>query len=111
MNMFIEALENMPDEGLRLENGLALRLTVGNGMMVLGCSRINEAPTDEEMADNQDAVCTLFKPEILLRADATTIRFSGGFEHHIQHLYWPLEKVSVVQTQFISKRYRFSQSL
>ena len=99
MNMFIQALENMRDEGLRLESGLALRLTVGNGMTVLGCSRINAAPTDEEMARIQDAVCFVFKPEVLLQANTTTIRFSGGYEHHIQHLYWPLEEVSVVKTQ------------
>lgn len=99
MNMFIQALENIPNEGVRLESGLALRLTVGKGMMVLGCSRINEAPSDEEMAGIQDAVCVLYKPEVLLRAKTITIRFSGGYEHHIRHLYWPLAEVSVVQAQ------------
>jgi len=99
MNVFIQALEKMPDEGLRLGSGLALRLTIGNGMMVLGCSRIDDVPSDEEMASIQDAVCGLFEPEIMLRANTTTIRFSGGYEHHIRHLYWPLAQVSVVQTQ------------
>jgi hypothetical protein len=99
MNVFIQALEKMPDDGLRLDNGLALRLTVGNGMMVLGCSRIDDGPSDEEMACIQDAVCVVFKPEILLRADTITIRHSGGYEHHIRRLYWPLEKVSMVQAQ------------
>lgn len=99
MNVFIQALGNMPDEGFRLESGLALRLTIGNGMMVLGCSRIDDVPSDEEMASIQDAVCVLFEPEILLQANTTTIRFSGGYEHHIRHLYWPIEEVSVVQTQ------------
>ncbi len=99
MNSFVQALDLLPKEGLRLKNGLALRLSAGNGMVVLGCSRIDAVPSDEEMTRIQDAVWQVFKPAILLQADTTEFRFSDGYEHRIRRLYWPIEKTSIVRTR------------
>ena len=99
MNDLPHLLQEMPPDGLRLPSGLALRLTTGNGMAVLGCSRVDTAPSDEEMASVQDAVWQIFKPVILLQAEKNEYRFSGGYEHAIRRLYWPLEAVSVVRVR------------
>ena len=99
MNDLPHILQEMPPDGLRLPSGLALRLTTGNGMAVLGCSRVDAVPSDEEMASIQEAVWQIFKPVILLQADKNEYRLSGGYEHTIRRLYWPLEAVSVVRTQ------------
>jgi len=95
----VQVLNSMPPKGLRLNNGLALHLTSGNGMAVLGCSRIDAAPTDDEMKLVGQAVWKLFTPSILLKDEKIEYRFNGGCEHHIRRLYWPLENVGVVQTQ------------
>jgi hypothetical protein len=99
MNDLPHVLQEMPPDGLRLPNGLALRLTTGNGMAVLGCSRVDVAPSDKEMASVQEAVWQTFKPVILLQADKNEYRLSGGYEHAIRRLYWLLEAVSVVRTR------------
>jgi hypothetical protein len=40
----VDILRGLPPAGTRLSGGLALRLSHGNGMMVLGCSRARVTP-------------------------------------------------------------------
>jgi hypothetical protein len=101
MNQVVPILNGLPLDGLRLDSGLALRLTSGNGMAVLGCSRLKTAPSDEEMALVQEAVWQVFTPEILLQATTISLTSNQDGEHHIRRLYWPLERVAVVRTQVV----------
>lgn len=103
MSNYVQVLDGLPKDGLRLGSGLALRLTSGNGMAVLGCSRINAVPSDEEMTCIQDAVWQLFSPEILLQAVNITLILNDDGEHHIRRLYWPLEGISIVKTRAIQQ--------
>ncbi len=99
MNDLTETLKTLPANGRRLTTGLALRLTTGNGIAVLGCSRVDTPPTDEDMEAVQSAVWQVFTPTILLQGTQTERRLSGGYTHHIRRLYWPLEGVAVVGQQ------------
>jgi hypothetical protein len=82
--------------GRRLARGLGLRLSRGNGMMVLGCSRIGVRPSTTEMETVVDAVTAVFQPAAIFQADETERRLVLNQEHFIWRLYWPVESVSVV---------------
>lgn len=82
--------------GIRLPRGLGLRLTCGNGMMVLGCSRIGVRPSVNEMETVVDAVTAVFQPVAVFQANEPELRLVAGVEHFIWRLYWPIESVSVV---------------
>ena len=89
-------LQSLPPGGVRLPRGLALRMSYGNGMAVLGCSRIGTKPSDEEMETVQTAVQKAFAPDVLLQADNISLSTNEDGEHHIRRLYWPCERISVV---------------
>lgn len=76
-------------KGIRLPRGLALRLTSGNGMHVLGCSRVDSHPSVEEMRLVAKAVIEVFAPEWLFQARGHV--WQAG--HGIWRLYWPMERV------------------
>lgn len=89
-------LRDLPLEGIRLSGGLALRLSRGNGMMVLGISRVGVDPSGQELETVMQAVIRTFKPRLLFQAEMPERRHRNGHTHHIWRLYWPLEGISQV---------------
>ncbi|MCB8942527.1 MAG: hypothetical protein H6658_02005 [Ardenticatenaceae bacterium] len=98
MNKLVPILKNLKPEGKRLNGGLALRITRGNGMTVLGCSRVEQAPSEIEMKTVMEAVIFLWQPSHIWRGHISVSR-SGGEEHHIWRLYWPIEKLEEVYAE------------
>lgn len=88
-------LRNLPAAGARLPGGLALRISRGNGMVVLGCSRVGVAPSETEMEVVLDAVVSAFAPAVVFQATEPEYRAVGGYDHYIWRLYWPAERVQV----------------
>lgn len=82
--------------GRRLPRGLGLRLSRGNGMYVLGCSRIGVRPSITEMETVVAALVPVFQPTVVFRAVEAECRIVGAEEHFVWRIYWPLEGVSVV---------------
>lgn len=82
--------------GIRLRGLLGLRLTSGNGMFVLGCSRIGVRPSAREMETVVDAVTAVFQPTAIFRANEPELRVVCGEENFIWRLYWPTEGVTAV---------------
>ncbi|MCL4872193.1 MAG: hypothetical protein KJ063_24810 [Anaerolineae bacterium] len=97
MNQLASLLTSLPPDGIRLESGLALRLSKGHGMAVLGVSRLGVSPTDAEMALVYAAIQQAFAPSVLLQADKITLYVNRDGRHFIRRLYWPLEDISPVR--------------
>ena len=96
-NNLVEILKTLPANGRRLKGGLALRITRGNGMAVLGCSRIGVPPSLVEMRTIATAVRDAFDPPCLFGDSTISLHTDKqGNLHHIQRLYWPLNDVSLV---------------
>lgn len=93
-----EVLPDLPPNGpgIRLPRGLGLRLSAGNGMMVLGCSRVGVRPSANEMEAVVAAVAAVFQPTAVFQGTEPELRVIGQEEHFIWRLYWPVEGVSVV---------------
>ncbi len=101
----IYALRNLPPAGRRLKGGLALRLTRGNGMACLGCSRVNVPPSKREMEVIVEAVAEAFGPTAVWMANAPArrevARLVEGEEtavaerHYIWRVYWPEEPLTL----------------
>ncbi|MCB8986913.1 MAG: hypothetical protein H6661_04095 [Ardenticatenaceae bacterium] len=99
----VYALKNLPENGRRLPGGLALRITRGNGMAVLGCSRVGVAPSETEMEVIVEAVVEAFEPAAVWLANQPVrkevARLADGDEtavveiHYIWRVYWPEEKM------------------
>ncbi|MBP7041730.1 MAG: hypothetical protein KBE23_03250 [Chloroflexi bacterium] len=99
----IYTLKNLPQNGRRLPGGLALRLTKGNGMNVLGCSRVGVQPSETEMAVIVEAVVEAFGPTAVWLASRPERKevawLPDGEEtavsevHYIWRVYWPEEKM------------------
>lgn len=85
--------------GIRLPRGLGLRLTKGNGMMVLGCSRIGVRPSAREMETVVDAITAVFRPTAVFQAIEPECRIVGAEQHFIWRIYWPCEGVSLVRQE------------
>lgn len=82
---------------LRLtDHDLAARLSRGNGMIVLGCSRIDVAPSLTEMETVATAVRAVFAPAWLWRAKEAERREIRGEAHYIWRLYWPAETLELI---------------
>jgi hypothetical protein len=96
-----EVLPDLPPNGpgIRLPRGLGLRLSAGNGMMVLGCSRVGVRPSANEMEAVVAAVTAVFQPTAVFQAEKPELRVIGQEEHFIWRLYWPLEGVKLMQQQ------------
>jgi len=102
----VYALKNLPENGRRLQGGLALRITRGNGMAVLGCSRVRVAPSETEMEVIVEAVVEAFEPSAVLLAAGPERKEQAwlpeGEEtavvevHFIWRVYWPEEKMRLV---------------
>lgn len=90
-------LADLPAEGVRLRGGLALRLTSGNGMTVLGCSRINMPPGDIELSTVIGAVKIVFQPSHLFRERTVQVIEKAGNSHHIIRIYWPDETLEFLE--------------
>lgn len=100
MNNLITILRNLPREGKRLPNGLALRLSKGNGVFVLGCSRVDVPPSDAEMQIIARAVQEAFMPPLMYKGGRPSVKAVSGQRgrlHHICRLYWLEEDVTVVK--------------
>ena len=94
-------LTDMPARGARLPGGLALRLTTANGFTVLGCSRIDVAPSETEMVVLKTGVIKVFDPRWLFESDrADLINDTNGQAHYIRRLYWPLEEIKLVHGEY-----------
>ena len=92
-----KVLRTLPPAGRRLSGGLALRLSHGNGMTVLGCSRIGTRPSTVEMEVIVQAVADAFEPAVIYQAkEAEWRRDQGDHEVYIWRLYWPVEEVAEV---------------
>jgi len=97
----IYTLKNLPANGRRLPGGLALRLTKGNGMNVLGCSRVGVQPSETEMGVIVEAVVEAFGPTAVWLASRPERKevawLPDGEEtavsevHYIWRVYWPEE--------------------
>lgn len=93
---FVHILKNLPPDGTRTDTGLALRLTTGNGMAVLGCSRVGDVPSEAEITAVVDAIRKVYAPSMLFRADQPETRIVETHPHTILRLYWPIERISIV---------------
>ena len=101
----IYTLQHLPPNGRRLEKGLALRITQGNGMAVLGCSRVDVEPSLVEMGVMVTAVAEAFHPSVIFIAEAPVrkeiARLVGETAvleiHYIWHIYWPLAGVKLAE--------------
>lgn len=92
-----EILQQMPTTGTRLDGGLALRISHGNGMVCCGCSRVGMRPARKEIEAVQAAVLRAFEPEIItMEKQPAFKRGADGAEHFIWRIYWPATKVQVV---------------
>ena len=97
----IYTLKNLPQNGRRLPGGLALRLTKGNGMTVLGCSRVGVQPSETEMETIVEAVVEAFGPTavwLASRPERKEVAYLPDGEetavsevHYIWRVYWPEE--------------------
>ena len=102
----VYALKNLPENGRRLKGGLALRISRGNGMAVLGCSRVRVAPSETEMEVIVEAVAEAFGPAAVWLAAGPERKevawLPDGEEtavvevHFIWRVYWPEEKMRLV---------------
>jgi hypothetical protein len=91
----ISTLQCLPENGLRLSDGLALRLSRGNGWYVLGCSRVGAAPDLREMERVCAAVVAVYRPSQIWRGQLA-LQTKGGLQHYILRLYWPFEELDLV---------------
>ncbi|MBK8987395.1 MAG: hypothetical protein IPM39_15180 [Chloroflexi bacterium] len=99
--LLVYTLQNLPAAGRRLTGGLALRLTKGNGMNVLGCSRVGVQPSETEMDTIVEAVVEAFGPAVVWMATGPERKevayLPDGEEtavaevHYIWRVYWPQE--------------------
>lgn len=97
----IYTLKHMPKEGRRLDGGLALRISKGNGMNVLGCSRVGVEPSLAEMEVMVTAVKEAFGTAVVFvgeRPERREIPRLVGNDallevHYIWRIYWPVESV------------------
>lgn len=97
----IYTLKNMPKEGRRLDGGLALRISKGNGMNVLGCSRVGVQPSLAEMEVMVTAVKEAFGAAVVFMGEKPERREIARLEgndalsevHYIWRIYWPVEGV------------------
>jgi len=102
----VYTLKNLPENGRRLEGGLALRITRGNGMAVLGCSRVGVAPSETEMEVIVEAVVEAFGPAAVWMAAGPEKKEQAWLPegedtavvevHFIWRVYWPVEKLQLV---------------
>lgn len=101
----IYTLQHLPPNGRRLEHGLSLRMSKGNGMNVLGCSRVDVAPSLTEMEVMVTAVKEAFGATVVFVAEKPERREIPRLVgedailevHHIWRIYWPVEGVRLVQ--------------
>ena len=92
-----EVLADLPADGIRLTGGLALRLTTGNGIHVLGCSRVRVAPSAQEMEIIGRAILQIHRPAVLMRGRRPLpIVDRHGTTHVIWRFYWPAEPVELI---------------
>lgn len=96
MDALIYTLKNLPENGRRLDGGLALRLTKGNGWAVLGCSRVGQPPSEQEMKVLTEAVVEAFGPQRIWRGEKPSPVAYQGAEHYVWRLYWSLERMEQV---------------
>jgi hypothetical protein len=89
MNKLAYVLQNLPPEGRRLEGGLALQLHPGRDLTILDCSRIDQPPSEIEMRTVAEAVVEAYHPAAIWRGAVFVVE-SGGHNHHIWRLYWPV---------------------
>ena len=102
----VYALKNLPENGRRLPGGLALRITRGNGMAVLGCSRVGVAPSETEMEVIVEAVVEAFGPAAVWMSAGPEKKEQAWLPegedtavvevHFIWRVYWPVEKLQLV---------------
>lgn len=97
MSKLAWALQNLPKEGKRLDGGLALRLFHGRDLAFLDCSRIDQAPSAIEMKTVAEAVVEAYHPAVIWRGSVFVVE-SGGYQHHIWRLYWPVDVLEQVYT-------------
>jgi len=89
-----ELISSGEKTAVRLLRGLVLGLTTSNGFNVLGCSRVDVAPSDTDMVVLKTAVVAVFDPRWLFESDrADLINGTNGQVHYIRRLYWPLEDI------------------
>ena len=102
----VYALRHLPENGRRLRGGLALRLSRGNGVTVLGCSRVRVPPSETEMETVIAAVAEAFEPSVIWLAAEPEKKevawLPEGEEtavvevHYIWRVYWPEEGLRAV---------------
>jgi hypothetical protein len=98
MNKLAYTTQHLPREGRRLEGGLALQLHRGRDLTILDCSRIDQPPSDVEMRTVAEAVVEAYHPAAIWRGSVFVVE-SGGHNHHIWRLYWPVGVVETVYRQ------------
>lgn len=102
----VYALKNLPPNGRRLKGGLALRISQGNGMNVLGCSRVDVEPSLTEIETVITAVEEAFHPAFIFVAEKPVRREiprlvgeTAVLEiHYIWRVYWPVEGVQLAES-------------
>jgi hypothetical protein len=82
-------------EGHRLSGGLGLRLSRGNGMYVLGCSRYDNVPSETEMSTVETAVVSVFAPRFIFRSARPGWAGRGEKQHGLWRIYWPQEEIEM----------------
>lgn len=102
----VYALKNLPENGRRLRGGLALRISRGNGMNVLGCSRVRVPPSETEMETVVAAVAEAFEPSVIWQAAGPEVKevawLPEGEEtavvevHYVWRVYWAEERLTAV---------------
>lgn len=109
MEKLIYILKNLPPSGKRLDGGLALRLSRGNGWAVLGCSRVGQMPSEQEMETICKAVVEVWRPAQVWRGGKGKVLVVKGeqVEHFIWRLYWTLETLELVYELSIQSEFVF----
>jgi hypothetical protein len=107
MDALTYTLKTLPDAGKRLEGGLGLRISRGNGFAVLGASRAGVPPSVKEMEILKDCIVEIWRPSQIWRGRVTSRRrvVDGClFEDFIWRLYWPLEDLELVHETAVQER-------
>ena len=92
----VKVLKEMPTKGVRLTNGLALRLARDAAIVTLSCSRVEVVPSPIEVKVVAEAAAEAFGLEVVWSEDAASSVMVDGSQHWVRRLFWPRDRVSVV---------------
>lgn len=89
------------DQAVPLSGGLWLRMSSGNGMVVIGCSRVDEPPSETEIKTVVNAVARLFSPVCVLVSESPVARRRNGVVWHVVYVVWPRARYRIAWQQMV----------